>query len=131
MKERPEPPLVFVYGTLKRGYSNYPLMVKAGGQWVGKAKTTCSYPLLLGEYPFLLDRPGEGEVVHGELYQVDQIRGWELLDELECHPTMYRRRVEPVLLEGEGNINAWVYYLVDTSIDLGGLDPVGEYREQI
>ncbi len=75
---------VFVYGTLKRGF---PLFEQglARAEFLGNVQTVEAYPLLIaGPWfgPMMLDRPGEGRQVRGELFEVD---GAELptLDELE------------------------------------------------
>ncbi|KAG6490066.1 putative gamma-glutamylcyclotransferase At3g02910 [Zingiber officinale] len=79
---------VFTYGTLKRGFSNHSLiqeLVCAGdASFVGEARTTCRLPLVCGPYrvPFLLNFPGAGEHVAGELYAVSP-RGIARMDELE------------------------------------------------
>ncbi|XP_042392005.1 putative gamma-glutamylcyclotransferase At3g02910 [Zingiber officinale] len=79
---------VFTYGTLKRGFSNHGLiqeLVRAGdASFVGDARTTCRLPLVCGPYrvPFLLNLPGAGERVAGEIYAVSP-RGLARMDELE------------------------------------------------
>jgi 5-formyltetrahydrofolate cyclo-ligase len=65
--------LVFAFGTLKRGF---PLHEKglADAAFLGVARTAERYPMLIaGPWfaPVMLDRPGAGERVRGELYEVD------------------------------------------------------------
>lgn len=78
----------FVYGTLKKGFSNYWLMeeVCATGhaRFLGSARTKQKFPMVCGPYqvPFLIDIPSEGHHVRGELYEVDRV-AIERLDELE------------------------------------------------
>ncbi|KAL5129686.1 putative gamma-glutamylcyclotransferase [Glycine soja] len=80
--------LIFTYGTLKRGFSNHPLLqdlIRSGdASFVGTYRTAAKYPLVCGPYkvPFLLNIPGSGHGVHGELYSVST-RGLERMDELE------------------------------------------------
>ncbi|CAH8309849.1 unnamed protein product [Eruca vesicaria subsp. sativa] len=80
--------LVFTYGTLKRGFSNHVLMqdlIKSGdASFKGVYQTLDKYPLVCGPYrvPFLLNKPGTGHRVTGELYAVSP-RGLSRLDELE------------------------------------------------
>lgn len=72
------PPMAyaFVYGTLKKGFSNYWLMeeVCATGhaRFLGSARTKQKFPLVCGPYqvPFLIDIPSAGHHVRGELYEV-------------------------------------------------------------
>ncbi|XP_008786328.1 putative gamma-glutamylcyclotransferase At3g02910 [Phoenix dactylifera] len=80
--------LVFTYGTLKRGFSNHGLiqeMIRSGdAAFVGVARTAGRLPLVCGPYrvPFLLNLPGAGERVRGELYAVSP-RGIARMDDLE------------------------------------------------
>ncbi|XP_010485623.1 PREDICTED: putative gamma-glutamylcyclotransferase At3g02910 [Camelina sativa] len=80
--------LVFTYGTLKTGFSNHVLMqdlIRSGdASFIGVYKTLDKYPLVCGPYrvPFLLNKPGSGHHVTGELYAVSP-RGLSRLDELE------------------------------------------------
>ncbi|KAG6518361.1 putative gamma-glutamylcyclotransferase At3g02910 [Zingiber officinale] len=79
---------LFTYGTLKRGFSNHCLiqdLIRAGdASFVGSSLTVGRLPLVCGPYrvPFLLNFPGEGERVAGELYAVSP-RGLTRMDELE------------------------------------------------
>jgi gamma-glutamylaminecyclotransferase len=78
----------FVYGTLKKGFSNYWLMEdvcsKGHARFLGFARTKEMFPMVCGPYqvPFLIDIPSSGHHVRGELYEVDRI-AIERLDELE------------------------------------------------
>ncbi|XP_039504291.1 gamma-glutamylaminecyclotransferase B-like isoform X1 [Pimephales promelas] len=89
---------VFVYGTLKKGQPNHFIMkdhAKGQAEFVAHARTVDPYPLVIAtEYniPFLLvlDKPGTGQRVHGEIYSVDQ-KMLEFLDEFEECPQMYQR----------------------------------------
>lgn len=80
--------VIFTYGTLKRGFSNHGLMqemIRSGdASFIGPARTCDRLPLVCGPYrvPFLLNLPGAGERVRGELYSVSP-RGIARMDELE------------------------------------------------
>ncbi|XP_009769628.1 putative gamma-glutamylcyclotransferase At3g02910 [Nicotiana tabacum] len=80
--------IIFTYGTLKRGFSNHVLlqdMIAAGdASFLGVYQTADRLPLVCGPYrvPFLLNFPGSGERVWGELYAVSA-RGLVRMDELE------------------------------------------------
>ena len=76
---------VFVYGTLKRGLPNHKFMIdgKNGiAEFICSATTKDKYPLVVGtdyHIPFLLNQPGTGHQIMGEVYEVDkQLK--ELLD---------------------------------------------------
>ncbi|KAI0500794.1 hypothetical protein KFK09_019011 [Dendrobium nobile] len=80
--------IIFTYGTLKRGFSNHGLihdMILAGdAAFLGNGHTADRFPLVCGPYgvPFLINIPGSGERVSGELYAVSR-RAIPRLDELE------------------------------------------------
>ncbi|XP_056287618.1 gamma-glutamylaminecyclotransferase-like isoform X1 [Pseudoliparis swirei] len=87
---------VFIYGTLKKGQPNfYRLFDAANGkaEFLASACTTQRYPLVIaGEHniPFLLNLPGQGYRVHGEIYEVDD-KMLRSLDDFEDVPAMYQR----------------------------------------
>lgn len=65
--------MVFVYGTLKRGFPNHPLLVATATPVVGAATTAGPASMVIGPYsvPFLIPTPSSassGRVVSGELY---------------------------------------------------------------
>ena len=103
--------LVFTYGTLKRGFSNHVLLqdlfVTGDATFVGASTTAAALPLVCGPYrvPFLLNLPGSGQRVKGELYSVTA-RGLARLDELEGVSRGHYERlpVEVVLTEGEERV---------------------------
>ncbi|XP_057774075.1 putative gamma-glutamylcyclotransferase At3g02910 [Salvia miltiorrhiza] len=80
--------LIFTYGTLKQGFSNHALlqemMASGDAAFVGAARTLQRLPLVCGPYrvPFLLNLPGRGHRVSGELYAVSPA-ALARMDELE------------------------------------------------
>ena len=82
---------VFVYGTLKRGYTNNRLISNA--TFIGKAKTVSNW-IMIGNhlaFPYVLRRDHEnGSQIKGEVYEVDQ-EGLKKLDLLEGVPSHYTR----------------------------------------
>jgi gamma-glutamylcyclotransferase (GGCT)/AIG2-like uncharacterized protein YtfP len=82
--------LVFVYGTLKRGYGNHGLL--AGQAFEGEARTAPGFALFsLGSHPGMVERPGESGSVTGEVWSVDAAC-LEKLDALEgIAEGLYRR----------------------------------------
>ena len=91
--------LVFVFGTLKEGFPNF--ATNRGVRVGGTFKTRKPYPLfLVGERrsPWLMDEPGAGLHVEGEIFRVDEST-LQAMDRLErvTAPDGYRR----VLLEVE------------------------------
>jgi gamma-glutamylaminecyclotransferase len=95
--------LIFTYGTLKRGFSNHALMqelMRTGdAALVGTYRTAEKFPLVCGPYrvPFLLNLPGCGQRVLGELYAVS-FKGLVRMDELEGTTRGHYERL-PIQLE--------------------------------
>lgn len=86
--------VLFVYGTLKRGFKNHRHI--ADQRFVGEARTAPGYQLYdLGDYPGLVADGTDTLGVNGELWEVDAA-GLVRLDEFEgVAEGLYRRvRVE-------------------------------------
>ena len=100
--------LVFVYGTLKKGEPNHHwLSTTQNGfqKFLGQAETVNRFPLVIASrlgfiefniwnifylrynIPYLMDKPGVGNKIMGEIYEVDD-KMLEKLDELEDHPRL-------------------------------------------
>ncbi len=105
--------IVFVYGTLKRGGRWHHLLGDA--ELLGGARTLAPHPLIVDDFPYLLDEPGRGLIVEGELYRVNS-RTLARLDELEGHPHEYHRRRLPVRAGDGEPCEAWAYFLSDPVI---------------
>jgi len=126
--------LVFVFGTLKQGFPNF---ATNRGRRIGSAfRTLDRLPLLLvGErhVPWLIDSPGLGERVAGELYEVDAA-ALAVMDELEGvgTPDGYLRKALRVQAATRGDdtvVLAQVYMkrtdqVVEADVQLG---PLAEY----
>jgi len=88
---------VFLYGTLKRSQRNFFRMLdpENGRQkFIGTAVTVEAWPMILNptvNAPFLLNQPGTGLPVIGELFQIDK-KLLNSLDILEHHPHLYTRQ---------------------------------------
>lgn len=93
---------IFVYGTLKRGQPNhYHMFDSSNGkaEFLATACTTQEYPLVIAtqhNIPFLLNIPGNGHRVQGEIYKIDE-QMLKFLDDFEAVPTMYQRT--PIMVE--------------------------------
>ena len=85
--------LLFVYGTLKRGFPNAAHMGTA--QFQTKATTVEALPLVVdpqSAIPYLIDKPGAGHRISGEVFLVDE-RDWPRLDYFEGVPDHYYQRL--------------------------------------
>ncbi len=118
--------LLFAYGTLKRGQSNHRVLRKARAEFAGAGRTVQSFPLVVSGLPFLLDVPGRGHRVRGELYRVGAPH-WPALDRFEGHPDLYHRRLVEVETGDGQRVEAWAYFLTRTSEDLLGQTPVESF----
>jgi len=75
---------LFVFGTLKRGFPLHE-RARAGAIWLGRGTTIEAYPMFVaGRWyaPMMLNEPGHGYRVMGELYEIEGPR-LELNDGIE------------------------------------------------
>lgn len=117
--------LVFVYGTLKRGEPNHHVLQPQPGdgpddpagkaEFVSRGRTRAKFPLVIAtryNIPHLLDRPGLGFHVEGEVYRVDEAM-LQILDAFEDTPNYYQRCSEEILVgpdvDDETPTRCWVY----------------------
>jgi gamma-glutamylaminecyclotransferase len=96
--------LVFVFGTLKQGFPNF--ATNRGMRLPGQFITRQRWPLyLVGERhsPWLLDQPGEGVQVLGQVFEVDDgvLAAMDVLERV-TEPDGYRRVPVEVLPEADG-----------------------------
>jgi gamma-glutamylaminecyclotransferase len=124
---------IFVYGTLKRGFPNHGYMT--GATFAGMARTVTAYPLVIGGQwftPNLLDEPGSGHRVRGELWDVPEAM-MPSLDELESvHlPTGYRRRLIDVSPDdGGAPVAAWTYLRDRRHVAVVHADGLDDYQDR-
>lgn len=99
--------LIFVYGTLMRGYHNHPYI--QDGKFLSKALTTEQYQMTASGIPFVNKLIPTSRIV-GELYQVDNVMTLHGLDALEGHPHGYCREIIQVEDETHEIHDAWLYF---------------------
>ena len=132
MKNSPSPadinPLVFVYGTLKRGFHNHGLIRQIGAEFVSIGRTAESFPLVVDGLPYLLNSRGCGHQVEGEIYRIPDSEGWTALDRLEGHPRFYKRELTNIDGDDGETYCAWVYFLARHHERLSALPFVGSYQ---
>jgi len=101
---------VFVYGTLKRGYSNHALLQGCG--YLGVAQTVDKFAMYERGIPYVSKQENKTQII-GELYLVDELC-LNNLDMLEGHPDWYKRElinVTCILNSGDfKTIKAWLYF---------------------
>lgn len=101
--------LVFVYGTLKKGfYFHEAYLGENKGIFRGQGHTSRDYSLYVDALPHLVNEESDAGV-KGELYEVSP-EILARLDELEGHPIFYRRESIEIIVDGEENsTRAWAY----------------------
>lgn len=123
--------LVFVFGTLKQGFPNFAVNQ---GRRIGAAfRTVQRHPLVLmgpRHVPWMIDSPGSGEHVAGEVYAVDAA-ALAAMDDLEGVglPDGYHRKALQVQGSDAAVVLAQAYLkhahqLVQADVQLG---PLAEY----
>jgi gamma-glutamylaminecyclotransferase len=129
--------LVFVYGTLKQGFRN--AHVNTGRRVPGAFVSVERLPLYVigpAQLPWLVDRPGQGEHVIGELYEVDEV-ALARMDALEriTEPDWYSRGRIAVRALGDAQaavLTAQVYYgsAERAQREAAHFGPLAEYAQQ-
>ncbi|MBL8348785.1 MAG: gamma-glutamylcyclotransferase [Burkholderiaceae bacterium] len=125
--------LIFVFGTLKQGFRNF--HVNRGRRVGGDVVTVEPHPLyIVGPrcLPWLLERPGEGLPVVGQLFEVDDetLAAMDRLEQVDDPQWYVRRRIRVQPHPGGGEaIEAWVYFGGETGF--AGAErhagPIAEY----
>ena len=100
-------PVVFVYGTLKRGDCRHRYL--AGSKFLGLATTETGYRLFhMGEYPAMVEDARGGQI-EGELFEVSDAT-LRVLDEVEgVADVLYSRRPVRLVNPVEG-AEAYIYH---------------------
>jgi gamma-glutamylaminecyclotransferase len=107
---------VAVYGTLKKGHSNYYHYLK-DADYLGSGLTAERYPLIINGLPYVMNKPGEGEHVEVDVFLVNK-RQLQDLDMLEGHPTWYYREEIRIVMD-DSTIEYASIYFNDTVDDNG------------
>lgn len=101
--------LLFVYGSLRRGFEAQDLMRRLAARYVGKGSVRGRL-FDLGKFPGALKIPGTSTRVVGELYQLPSAaRALKSLDRYEGN--RYRRELAEVKLRDGKRARAWIYWL--------------------
>jgi gamma-glutamylcyclotransferase (GGCT)/AIG2-like uncharacterized protein YtfP len=130
--ESPERFLVFVYGSLMKGYRNHRLLEAGNARYLGRAATSPRYTLVdLMVFPGLLE-VGRTRV-RGEVYEVD-VPTLANLDRLEGHPRFYRRQHVSLaqssrqLRREHHRAKVWAYFLSVEEYGQRPEIPSGDWR---
>src|SRR5215831_9216536 len=103
--------LVFVYGTLKRGYGNHHIL--GDSAFIGEGQTLARCRLFNAGFPVLrrrLNHDGPWNApVRGELYEVADPEVMRRLDALEGEGRMYHRRKKKIVMATGRTVKAFAY----------------------
>ena len=91
-KEESYSELLFVYGSLKKGFDNHNLLSKYAKR-LGKARTVKKFGMFedsFGNYPYLI--PAQYNKVQGELYEIQRKELMKKIDTFEGSPEYYERK---------------------------------------
>ena len=97
---------LFVYGSLKKGFSNSYYLEKEF--FIGKAKTLKKYAMYQyprSTFPYLTKE--EKVYIQGELYKVKTLKEIDILEEA---PNFYFREVIDIKINNK-IVQAWVYFI--------------------
>lgn len=100
--------LLFVYGSMKKGFRNHFRMEKENfiGNAITKEKYSM-YPDSNYSFPYAIKENQEFNL-KGELYEIKNI-GFSILDDFEGVPTYYQREIIPVICDDKEH-NAYIYF---------------------
>ena len=125
-REEPFRELIFVYGSLKKGFDNHHLLSKYAKR-LGKAITVGKFGMFedsFGNYPYLVPVPKMR--IHGELYSIERKELLERLDEFEGAPEYYERK-KILVKSHHGTQRAYVYIQPHASIPVDQ-EPLREWK---
>ncbi|XP_037045979.1 putative gamma-glutamylcyclotransferase CG2811 isoform X2 [Bradysia coprophila] len=126
---------VFVYGTLKNGQPNHHWLTNTSNglaKFLAQGKTKDLFPLVIAtpyNVPFLLNNPGIGLNIKGEIYDIDE-RMLGQLDILEDYPRLYDRQIQDIVT-CDGIIQCWMYLLKSFPNQLLDKPHMDEYKNSI
>ncbi len=118
--------MLFVYGSLKKGFDNHHLLSKHAKR-IGKAITMSKFGMFedsFGNYPYLIPVPQMR--IHGELYEIRRKELLEKLDKFEGYPEYYERK-KILVKTHKGTVRAFVYIQPHTAIPKGQ-KPLREWK---
>ena len=107
--------LLFVYGSLKKGFDNHNLLSKYAKR-IGKSITIGKFGMFedsFGNYPYLVPVPKMR--IHGELYLIERKELLDKLDQFEGAPEYYERK-KILVKSHRGTHRAFVYIQPHTTV---------------
>ena len=112
----PGPNLLFVYGTLRRGFLLHHHLRRMGAEFIATAKVQAEL-FDLGEFPGACKSTKPGKTVEGELYRLHRVESTlRVLDQVEGYSprnpgkSMFQRATTEVILPNGEHRPAWIYW---------------------
>lgn len=99
---------IFVYGTLKKEFSNNYLLKDSTFIGEGRTKDNIFYLRQLGSFPAMFK--GGKDYIFGEIYHVNTDT-LSVLDNLENHPDWYKREIIQVVGDKGQTLDCWCYIM--------------------
>jgi len=128
-REEPFSELLFVYGSLKKGFDNHNLLGNSAKR-LGKAHTVKKFSMYedsFGNYPYIVDEPYSK--IKGELYQITRADLMKKIDEFEGAPDYYtRKKIE--VKSHHGVKRAFVYIRQEVEVS-DKQEPLKEWTHNI
>ena len=128
-REEPFSELLFVYGSLKKGFDNHSLLGNSAKR-LGKARTVKKFSMYedsFGNYPYIVDEPYSK--IKGELYQITRAELMQKIDEFEGVPDYYiRKKIE--VKSHHGVKRAFVYIRPEAEVS-DKQEPLKEWTNNI
>jgi gamma-glutamylcyclotransferase (GGCT)/AIG2-like uncharacterized protein YtfP len=118
--------LVAVYGTLKKGHSNFNNYLDYNN-FISSGVTLEKYPFIVEGLPYVSSNKGYGHNVEVDVMLVDDDELFEL-DCLESHPNWYERKEVQIHTEDHGVVTAWLYF--NDTVDYTDKELLSTYLEE-
>ncbi len=124
--------LLFVYGTLRRGFGRHFLLQRVRARYVGTGHAQGEL-FKLGQFPGAQRSKDPAARIVGEVYQLSNpVRAFRVLDRVEgFRPNApaagsFRRETATVVLDNGTRATAWVYWLNRAPGEFGRIES-GDY----
>ena len=120
--------LLAVYGTLKKGNSNY-YHYLSKASYIGKGKSVDKIRMVGDGIPFALPKNGKGHNIAVDVFAVNS-KTLKAVDGLEGHPTWYKREKTLITLDNGQQVSAWLYFndTTDTGKYMKSYEPSYNYN---
>ena len=125
---------LFVYGTLKKGYSNYSKYLSEAN-YLGKYKTCEKYPLVIANErysPVMIKEPHIGHQVIGEVYTVNHeiLQSIDVLESVDKKLGYRRIKIQVASLSENQSISCYAYFKSRNQLKIIHSNYLSEYTDK-